>query len=56
MKSLFVKIFKILFGKKEYEIVAWARTNDRGDIFDLRTQNNPYVDQTTVIPLYRKIK
>ena len=34
--------------------VAWARTNDRGDLFDLRTQNNPYTDQKTVVPLYRK--
>ena len=34
--------------------VAWARINDRGDLFDLRTQNNPYVDQNTVVPLYRK--
>jgi len=36
------------------EPVAWARINDRGDLFDLRTQNNPYVDQNTVVPLYRK--
>ena len=34
--------------------VAWARINDHGDLFDLRTQNNPYVDQNTVVPLYRK--
>ena len=34
--------------------VAWARTNDRGDLFDLRLQNNPYTDQGTVVPLYRK--
>jgi len=34
--------------------VAWARTNDRGDLFDLRIQNNPYIDQNTVVPLYRK--
>ena len=34
--------------------VAWARINDRGDLFDLRTQNNPYIDQNTVVPLYRK--
>ena len=33
--------------------VAWARTNDRGDLYDLRKQNNPYVDQSTVVPLYR---
>lgn len=34
--------------------VAWARINDRGDLFGLRTQNNPYIDQNTVVPLYRK--
>ena len=34
--------------------VAWARINDRGDLFDLRIQNNPYIDQNTVVPLYRK--
>ena len=34
--------------------VAWARTNDLGDLFDLRIQNNPYIDQNTVVPLYRK--
>lgn len=33
--------------------VAWAKTNSRGDLFDLRIQNNPYVDQNTIVPLYR---
>ena len=33
--------------------VAWARINDHGDLFDLRLQNNPYIDQNTVTPLYR---
>jgi len=33
--------------------VAYARINDRGDLFDLRLQNNPYIDQETVVPLYR---
>jgi hypothetical protein len=33
--------------------VAYARTNDKGDLYDLRLQNNPYNDQTTVIPLFR---
>jgi hypothetical protein len=33
--------------------VAWARINDKGDLFDLRLQNNPYIDQNTVVPLYR---
>jgi hypothetical protein len=34
--------------------VVWARINHRGDLFDLRTQNNPYIDQNTIVPLYRK--
>lgn len=33
--------------------VAWAKINDRGDLYDLRLQNNPYNDQSKVIPLYR---
>ena len=34
--------------------VAWARTNDRGDLFDPRLCNNIHVDQSSVVPLYRK--
>jgi len=33
--------------------VAYARINDRGDLYDLRLTNNPHVDQNTVVPLYR---
>lgn len=33
--------------------VAWAQINNRGDLYDLRLQNNPYNDQSKVIPLYR---
>ena len=33
--------------------VAWARINDRGDLFDPRLCNNPHIDQSTVVPLYR---
>jgi hypothetical protein len=33
--------------------VAWARINDNGDLFDLRLQNNPYINQDTVVPLFR---
>lgn len=33
--------------------VAYAKINDHGDLFDLRLQNNPYNDQTKVVPLYR---
>lgn len=32
--------------------VAWGRTNDRGDLYDLRTQDNPYTDETVCVPLY----
>lgn len=39
--------------KNQYEIAAYARINNRGNLFDLRLFNNPYVDQNTVIPLFR---
>jgi hypothetical protein len=32
--------------------VAFARINSCGDLYDLRLQHNPHVDQTTVLPLY----
>ena len=31
---------------------AWGRINKQGDMFDLRLQCNPYLDQETVVPLY----
>lgn len=39
--------------KNSLEVVAYARKNSRGGLFDLRLQNNPFVDQNTVEPLYR---
>ena len=32
--------------------VAFARVNSRGDLYDLRLQYNPHIDETTVLPLY----
>lgn len=32
--------------------VAYGKTNDRFDLYDLRIVNNPYEDQTKVVPLY----
>lgn len=32
--------------------VAWARVNDRGDLYDLRLQLNPQVDEKIMLPLY----
>ena len=39
--------------KLKKDPVAWAKINSRGDLYDLRLQNNPYTDQSKVIPLYR---
>lgn len=33
--------------------VAWAKINDRGDLYDVRLQNNPYDNQNKIVPLYR---
>ena len=32
--------------------VAYAKTNDRNDLYDLRLGNNPHDDQNKVVPLY----
>jgi hypothetical protein len=33
--------------------VAYATINELGDLYDLNVQNNPYKDQTKIVPLYR---
>ena len=33
--------------------VAYATTNEFGDLYDLNVQNNPYKDQSKIVPLYR---
>jgi hypothetical protein len=37
---------------EKFKVVAYAKVNDRGDLYDLRLQNNPYVDQNKIIHLY----
>lgn len=37
----------------EYRVVAWAKVNDRGDLYDPRLCYNPYEEQ---IPLYSNDK
>lgn len=32
--------------------VAWARVNEHGDLYDLRLQLNPKVDEQIMLPLY----
>lgn len=39
-----------------FQIVAWARMNNKGDLYDPRLSHNPHVDQTTVLPLYSNKK
>lgn len=39
--------------KENFKIVAYAKINEKGDLFDLRLQNNPYSDQNKVVPLFR---
>lgn len=36
--------------------VAFAKITDDGILYDLNRQNNPYSDQTKVIPLYTPYK
>jgi hypothetical protein len=32
--------------------VAWGKTNDRGDLYDLKIMFNPYEDPNYCVPLY----
>jgi len=34
-----------------YKPVAWARINERGDLYDLRFHYNPYIDPKSIVPL-----
>lgn len=52
--QLMDEIDKLKEELEKFKIVAYARKNDRNDLFDLRLNNNPFVDQNLVIPLYAK--
>lgn len=41
---------------ESYKVVAYARINDRGDLYDLRLTNNPFNDQNYVLPLFSKLE
>ena len=32
--------------------VAWGKVNDKGDLYDLRTQYNHFIPEESVVPLY----
>lgn len=38
-----------------FKVVAWAKTNNFGDLYDLRLFFNPYDNKTGKVELYRKI-
>ena len=41
------------FNKMLENPVAWAKINDRGDLFDISLQYNPH-DKIQAVPLYKK--
>lgn len=43
---------KRLKNAEQYNLVAWARINSRGDLYDPRFCYNPHIDENTIIPLY----
>lgn len=42
----------------EYQTIGYARVNSRGDLYDPRLCSicNPYLDESTVIPIYSNLK
>ena len=36
-----------------FEVVAYAQTNEKDDLYDLSLRNNPYLDQSKMVPLYK---
>ena len=39
-----------------YDLVGWARVNDRGDLYDTRFCYNPYLPENLIMPLYANKK
>lgn len=40
----------------DYNVVGWARLNNRGDLYDLSICYNPYIDEKYLVPLYSNKK
>jgi hypothetical protein len=53
-KMLFLDLVEETNKNFDYKEVAWARINEKGDLFDLRLQKNPHLDPNTIVSLYRK--
>lgn len=40
----------------DFSVACWVRINSRGDIYDPRLVLNPYLDESTTLPLYSNKK
>lgn len=47
---------KRLKQNNEFNVVGWARINSRGDLYDPRLVFNPYINESTILPLYSNTK
>ena len=36
----------------DYKVAGWSRINSRGDLYDIRSIYNPYIDNNTLITVY----
>lgn len=48
LKRLRHQVKELLRDQEKYKIVAWAKINERGDLFDLRQQYNEYSNIQTI--------
>ena len=48
LKRLRHQVKELLRDQEKYKIVAWAKINKRGDLFDLRQQYNEYSNIPTI--------
>ena len=46
------KIREELHYYNNLQAVAWGRINSHGQLYDLRTTDNPYIHDEIVVPLY----
>lgn len=48
LKRLRHQVKELISDQEKYKIVAWAKINKRGDLFDLRQQYNEYSNIPTI--------
>ena len=50
------KLRKQVDESNQFKNIAWARINDRGDIYDLTIHYNRFADPNTLLPIYSNMK